>query len=224
MKKRRTINGIKLAYEERGEGDGVLLLLHGNGESSEIFGKLYGRLNFCGRIFALDARGHGESEFAEPFGIRQFASDAAEFLRSERLSEVIVIGYSDGANVAAYLALECPELLKECVLISGNVFRKGLKSSFLLSCSVVNALLAPFSFLPSVKRRRALLRLMLTDIGIGEEDLRKITVPCQVVCAERDVVKPSHTRFLAECLGVREKTVSGATHFDILEKIDFDIS
>lgn len=56
-----TVNGVRLHYEKSGAGPPVVLL-HGNGESGEIFDKLTPALSITRTVYTLDSRCHGQSE------------------------------------------------------------------------------------------------------------------------------------------------------------------
>ena len=66
---------IQLAFQEQGHGE-ALLLLHGNGESNQIFQAHMARLATIRRVIAVDTRGHGNSpRGSAPFTLEQFAED-----------------------------------------------------------------------------------------------------------------------------------------------------
>ena len=50
---------IKLYYEKKGEG-APLIMLHGNGESHEIFDEATEVLKRKFTVYAIDSRGHGK--------------------------------------------------------------------------------------------------------------------------------------------------------------------
>lgn len=212
----KEINGIKIAYLKKGEGKKAAIFLHGNGESSAIFAPYLDKIPFNGSLYAIDTRGHGESEYKEPFTVAQFAEDVKAFIASENLTDVTLAGYSDGANVAFFCA-ETPEV-KKIYAISGNIYKNALKKKFLIPCRIIYALLFPFSILPSIKRRRALLRLMLTDIGLDEERLAAHCGKTTVICADNDLIKHSHSLFLAEKTGNKPIVFENSTHFSVITR------
>ena len=66
---------IKLHFTEKGAGE-PLILLHGNGESSEYFIHQIGYFSSKYRVIAVDTRGHGRSpRGSAAFTIRQFAEE-----------------------------------------------------------------------------------------------------------------------------------------------------
>ncbi len=71
------------------------------------------------RVILFDNRGHGESEKlydAEDYATPHMASDAANLLAHLGLRRADVMGYSMGARIAAFLALERPDLVRALIL------------------------------------------------------------------------------------------------------------
>ena len=68
-------------------------------------------------VYAPNLRGHGRT--ANPAGALSYdllADDAAAFIREVRLDRPLVVGYSDGGNVALRLAMSYPGLARAFVL------------------------------------------------------------------------------------------------------------
>jgi pimeloyl-ACP methyl ester carboxylesterase len=92
-----------LWVEQTGEGEEVLLLLHGMGANGGVWEPL---LNLAaeqwqGRIVVPDLRGHGRSKHSGNYSLGTFASDIAELLNSG--DRVSVIGHSLGGALGALL-------------------------------------------------------------------------------------------------------------------------
>jgi pimeloyl-ACP methyl ester carboxylesterase len=71
------------------------------------------------RVVALDNRGHGASEKLyepEDYATSIMAADARRLLDHLDLARAHVMGYSMGARIAAFLALEAPERVRSLVL------------------------------------------------------------------------------------------------------------
>lgn len=97
---------IKLNYIEKGEGT-PLVLLHGNGGSLECFKSQIEYFSKKYRVIALDTRGHGKSPRGDkPFTIKQFADDLKDFLDDLGIKRAILLGFSDGGNIALTFALK----------------------------------------------------------------------------------------------------------------------
>jgi pimeloyl-ACP methyl ester carboxylesterase len=107
-------DGFDLAFLDRGEGDPVLLI-HGFASSHFVNWVSPGwvkTLNDAGyRTIAFDNRGHGlSSKSYDPadYTPHKLASDAAALLDHLGVDRAHVMGYSMGARITAFLALEEP--------------------------------------------------------------------------------------------------------------------
>jgi len=107
---------IALFYEIFGKGD-PLLLIHGfMGTGTSEFPALLPRLAEKYQVIAADLRGYGQSP-PKPrrYGIdfyQQDAKDLAALLEHLNLSNVMVMGYSDGGEVALWLPLLTPDRIR----------------------------------------------------------------------------------------------------------------
>lgn len=116
---------FRLAYVDEGEGDPVLLL-HGFASSIQVNWVGPGwvkTLREAGyRVIAFDHRGHGHSSRSyEPadYTPGRMAGDAVALLDHLDIGRAHVFGYSMGARVAAFMALEHPE--RVATLIFGGL-------------------------------------------------------------------------------------------------------
>ncbi|REK88978.1 alpha/beta hydrolase [Streptomyces inhibens] len=111
------VGEVQLAYRVWGEEDAPpAVLLHCLGEDGEDWRGVVGRLAGTHRVFALDQRGHGLSDWPGEYGFERWRDDAIGFLRTLGLEQVTLIGHSLGALTALLLAAECPELVARLVL------------------------------------------------------------------------------------------------------------
>lgn len=102
--------------------------MHGNGEDSTYFKHQIDY--FCNRyrVIALDTRGHGQSQRGNtPFTIKQFAEDLNAFMDELGIAKAIILGFSDGANIAMEFALKYPHRVKTLILNAGNLNPTGVK-------------------------------------------------------------------------------------------------
>jgi pimeloyl-ACP methyl ester carboxylesterase len=118
-------DGFDLAFIDRGDGEPVLLI-HGFGSSHIVNWVTPGwvkTLTEAGyRVIAFDNRGHGASSKSyepEDYRARKMAGDAAALLDQLGILRAHVMGYSMGARIAAFMALEYPE--KVATLIFGGL-------------------------------------------------------------------------------------------------------
>jgi pimeloyl-ACP methyl ester carboxylesterase len=103
---------IELYYQEKGNGE-PFIMLHGNGENSDYFCNQIEYFSKNYHVIAIDTRGHGKSPRGEaPFTNAQFADDLYDFIMQKELKKAIILGFSDGANIAN----------SELMIIKGNHF------------------------------------------------------------------------------------------------------
>lgn len=111
------VGEVQLAYRVWGEEDAPpAVLLHCLGEDGEDWRGVVGRLAGSHRVFALDQRGHGHSDWPGEYGFERWRDDAIGFLQALGLEQVTLIGHSLGAVAAMLLAAARPELVDRLVL------------------------------------------------------------------------------------------------------------
>lgn len=107
-------------YLEWGEpGTPELLFLHGSNQSAHSFDLVALHLADRFHIYALDQRGHGDSEWAKDsdYSSAAMGLDAAAFIDAMGLDHLIVIGHSMGGQNAMRLSLSHPERVRKLVLV-----------------------------------------------------------------------------------------------------------
>lgn len=111
------IGGIRLAYQAWGApGAPPLLLLHALGEDSGDWDTVAPALARNRRVYALDLRGHGRSDWPGEYSLELMRTDVIRFLDALGLGRVDVVGHSMGGIVAHLLAAEQPERVARLVL------------------------------------------------------------------------------------------------------------
>ena len=116
------VNGIRLYYEEHGEGTPIACI-HGGGSSAVMWADAVGQLARLGRVIAYDRRGCTRSERPEPYehtSVAEQADDAAALLDALEAAPTVVIGRSYGGAVAIDLALRHPDRVRALVLLEGD--------------------------------------------------------------------------------------------------------
>jgi pimeloyl-ACP methyl ester carboxylesterase len=100
-------SGNKLAADVYGEEGAPVLLLHGGGQTRHAWKKTAEAIARAGRVaYALDQRGHGDSEWVASYTFADFAADVravAEALTARSGHRPVVIGASLG-GISALLA------------------------------------------------------------------------------------------------------------------------
>lgn len=180
------LNGQILYYEKSGEGPPIILV-HGNGETHEIFDVLIPELAKHHTVYALDSRGHGQSATPKNFHYEDMADDVVEFIHALSIQKPSFYGFSDGGIIGLLLASKYPDKLSSLIVSGANLKPKDLKKRFLRKMKRLYR-----------KRKNPLLLLMLTEPDIEIERLHFISVPTLVLAGQKDIVKKSATQRIAK--------------------------
>jgi pimeloyl-ACP methyl ester carboxylesterase len=115
-------NGVEIAYIDEGEGEPILLI-HGFGSNLDVNWVGTGWVDLLTRqgrrVIALDNRGHGQSaKLYNPADYHPalMAGDALALFDHLRIGSAPVMGYSMGARITSFLALEHPQRVDAIVL------------------------------------------------------------------------------------------------------------
>lgn len=205
---------ITLYYYEKGSKE-PFVLLHGNGEDSTYFKHQTDYFSDRYRVIALDTRGHGKSpRGSAPFTIKQFAKDLNEFMNSMAIPEAIILGFSDGANIAMEFALKYPHKVKALILNAGNLNPKGVKRTVQLPIEIGYKIASLFSSKSqSANKNAEMLGLMVNEPNIKPSELVRITAPTLVICGTRDMIKEAHTKEIAGSLPNAKLVIVKGNHF-----------
>ncbi len=113
--------GVEIAYSDAGRG-APILLIHGFASNSAVNWRDTGWVETLTRarrrVIAIDNRGHGRSEklydpefYAAPI----MAGDAGRLLEHLKIARADVMGYSMGARIAAFLAMNEPSRVRSAI-------------------------------------------------------------------------------------------------------------
>lgn len=182
------LNGQILFYEKSGDGSPIILV-HGNGETHEIFDELIPRLAADYTVYAIDARGHGQSATPAELHYEDMAEDILAFIDALALVKPAFYGFSDGGITGLIFACKYPDKLS-CLMVSGaSLTPKDLKKRFLRKTKRHYR-----------RTKDPLFYLMLTEPNLTASQLHSITVPTLVLAGEKDLVKKSATRQIADAI------------------------
>jgi pimeloyl-ACP methyl ester carboxylesterase len=105
--------GHRVAYEVHGEGDRVLVLVHGLLMNRRMYDRLAPEMASRGhRVILVDLLGHGESDKPQDmriYSMSSFANQLAGLIDHLGLASPVVGGTSLGANVTLELAVHHPD-------------------------------------------------------------------------------------------------------------------
>ena len=205
---------IQLNFIEQGQGQ-PMVLLHGNGENSSYFVHQIAHFSKSYRVIAIDTRGHGQSPRGEkPFAIKQFAEDLIDFLDAKNITKAVILGFSDGGNIALEFALKYPERVEKLILNGANLFPSGVKPLYQWPIEVGYRMAKLFSNKSEKAKQNAeMLGLMVNEPHIDPSELARLTMPVLVVAGTKDMIKESHTRLIYKSLPNAQLAFVEGDHF-----------
>ena len=179
-----------------------MVLLHGNGQSLDYFQNQIETFSKSYRVFAVDTRGHGRSpRGTAPFSMQQFSEDLHAFLDTHNLKKIILLGFSDGGNIALTFALRYPEYIDKLIVNGANLNTKGVKLRYQIPIEIGYRLAKLSASKNETARRKSeMLGLMVNEPNICPEQLCEITMPTLVLVGTNDMIKDAHSRMIAAAL------------------------
>ena len=109
----------QIAYWEQGEGEQVLLFLHGLGQDSLSWRPQFDYFAENYRVVAVDCRGHGDSgSVGSGYGFSVAAEDVLAVLDHLGIHHCTLVGYSMGGMTSFELLLKAPHRFARAVLIN----------------------------------------------------------------------------------------------------------
>jgi len=116
--------GLRLHYQDYGgAGKPAMLCLHGGAAHAHWFD--YIAPGFAGdhHVLALDQRGHGDSEWANPpsYAYERYAADLAEVVEKLDLRDFVLIGHSMGGTVSLEYASTYPGRVGKLIVVDSTL-------------------------------------------------------------------------------------------------------
>ncbi|MBL7473712.1 alpha/beta fold hydrolase [Robertkochia sediminum] len=98
---------VSMFYRESGEGDKVVLMIHGLGSNSGGFKKMEELISEQHKTVVIDLPGYGNSEQGsfDP-GMENYAALIIEFVRQRGYKDVVLAGHSMGGQIAMTIAMD----------------------------------------------------------------------------------------------------------------------
>lgn len=219
-----------LYYKELGQGT-PLIMLHGNGETHEIFDRLAGLMSRHYRVILMDSRGHGASHLKEDARSQELttsgmAEDVVQVMDVLHVPKAVILGFSDGANVALETASRYPGKVMAVVAVSGNAlpwgmgvyFYAGVKAKYAL-WHVLEKVPMPGGLKEKAVSNRQLNGLMAHWPRLTKEELSQIQAPVLILTGRHDMIRPRHSLWMGEQIpDAKVVFVKGADHFTLLKK------
>lgn len=118
-------NGETFVYREMGEGNKVLVLIHGNYCSSVHMDIIMENMPDGYKMYAPDLRGYGDTTYNAPISsLRELAEDVKLFADKIGLQQFDIFGWSLGGGVVLQFAADYPEYVRKAA-VAGSVGLKG---------------------------------------------------------------------------------------------------
>jgi pimeloyl-ACP methyl ester carboxylesterase len=205
------LNGLEMYYEIHGTGE-PLLLLHGQFASIGMFSRILPPLAQSRRVVAVEQQGHGHTaDVDRPLRFEQMADDTSALLRHIGIEQSDVYGYSTGGWVALHLALRHSSMVRKLAVSSTAYDIDGylpqIKAGLLnprpdafpkiIRESYERVAPKPDQWLTLVAKAG---EQAAAERGLTAAQLSSISAPALVIAAERDVIRPEHSRELARLL------------------------
>jgi pimeloyl-ACP methyl ester carboxylesterase len=218
------VGPLKMYYEVHGTG-APLVLLHGGGSGlNATFGRILKDLARNHKVIGIEQQGHGHTpDIDRPFSLEQMADDSAVLLNELGIDTADVFGFSNGGQVAMYLAIKHPEKVKKLILAS----------TFYSPAGVIPELRRAWASNPTVEDMPQGLRdeykrvapksanlqthidksqvMMRAFKGIARKDIQHIAKPTLIINGDRDVVLLGHALAMKKLIvGSRLVVLPGA--------------
>ncbi|MFJ3383502.1 MULTISPECIES: alpha/beta fold hydrolase [unclassified Curtobacterium] len=184
-----------------------VVLLHGGVSDGRVFDGIAAALPDTLELWTYDRRGHGRTpDTDDPLGFDAMVSEAAALVTDRIGAPVHVVGHSDGANTALLLAVRHPSLVASVTAFSGNLDPSGYVEGTVTVEDLDGAIgddwatIAPHdrAYFRTVAAKT--IELWLTEPRMTVDDVARIAVPVLVAVGERDVIRPEHTRAIADAV------------------------
>ena len=117
------VGGLRLSFLEwENPGRPVLCFLHGGSAHAHWFDSVTPAFTDRFHVIALDQRGHGESQWADPpaYGTENFAADLLGFIDALGWERVALIGHSMGGHNAMSFSAWHPERVSALVIVDSR--------------------------------------------------------------------------------------------------------
>ena len=125
----RLRTGVRLRYAVQGDPAGhPVIMLHGYSDTWFSFSRLLPLLPVGFRVYALDQRGHGDSDRpATGYAVSDLVADVLAFMDAQGIARATIVGHSMGSLVAQQVALAAPGRVSRLVLVGSATSFRGFE-------------------------------------------------------------------------------------------------
>jgi len=201
-------NGLRMYYQEAGEGR-PLVLLHGafSGAQSS-FGNYQAELAKERRVIALEMQGHAHTaDVDRPLRVSTMAQDVVGALPQLGIEQADFLGYSMGGGIALDIGIRHSDLVRKLLLMSVSYDNSGFHPGMLDGLSQLRPEMLVGSpwhadYMASAPRPEEFPKLVEKIIDANQnlpewsdDDVRSIQPPTLLVTGDSDVVLEHMVRF-----------------------------
>jgi len=224
------LDGQRIYYEEYGEGE-PLFLLHGGMVGADSWHLQVPALEGRYHVFVPERRGHGRTpDVPGPYTTENMTAETAAVIQALVDAPAHVIGWSDGAYVAAYLALTRPELVARLVLIGQAYAADGETAAvrkFTYSPEIADWFREDYARLTPDGADHfdvvfdKVMTLWRNPLELTLSDMARITAPALIMQGDDDDVRIEYSTALARALPEAQLAViPGTGHGAPVQKTD----
>ena len=112
-----TINNVRINYIEQGAGDEAVIFVHGFAGAIGNWRWVLERLPKEYHAYAIDQRGHGQSDKPGSYQLHELAEDVYAFSQELGIGRFTYVGHSMGGTLGLRFALDHPDVLKASILV-----------------------------------------------------------------------------------------------------------
>lgn len=183
------LSEISMHYLVYGEGEKSLLLIHGNGGSTESLKEAALYLANDYTVYVPDSRCHGESSDTGEISYKLMAKDLKEFCEKLDIVKPYIMGHSDGGINALTIAAEYPDLPGAVISCGANSAPQTFKPYFTIGVKIMNLF-----------KKDKLNDMMLTLPDFTTDDFAKIKCPTLIAAGEYDIMWLSDSVYIHESI------------------------
>ena len=120
------------------------------------------------------------------------------------MTRAVILGFSDGGNIAVKIAQRIPKRLVAIIAVGSNLSPLGLKPVLRFPVQLLFFIAKGLGHINWFDRKAQKLALMIHEPNIHESQLNQIIVPVLVVSGQFDVIHRQHTKTIAKELPISE--------------------
>ena len=111
------IESCRLHYNEKGNSNDNIVIVHGLFGSSDNWVTIGRRLSENHHVYMVDQRNHGHSPHCKPHSYETMKEDLVRFFNDHMINKATLIGHSMGGKTVMAFAADYPELVDKLIVV-----------------------------------------------------------------------------------------------------------